>query len=46
MPKTGGRIHSSDYRIGNVTGIKPEDWKGPPNLTPPASKKDCMVAIY
>jgi hypothetical protein len=41
MAQTGGRIHSSDAsRIGNVTGIKPEDWQGEPNLTPPCTSGD------
>jgi hypothetical protein len=36
MAQTGGWIHSSDAsRIGNVTGIKPEDWEGEPSLAPP-----------
>jgi len=43
MSKTGGRIHSSDiHKIGNVTGIEPEDWEGPPELTPPAKDEDCI----
>ena len=44
MSKTGGRIHSSDiHKIGNVTGIEPEDWEGSPELTPPAKDEDCII---
>lgn len=43
IAETYGRIHSSAYPAKDTAGVKPEDWEGPPELTPPANQEDCTT---
>jgi hypothetical protein len=47
MPRTGGRIHSSDIRrIGNVSGIEAVNQTEPEKPTPSEKKEDSTASTH